>query len=79
MMALPSKPSFLVSSFRVWILACGWLLIMPLTKSLSKLRSPQANSELFFFQTRMKVDVNIVLPSEIVVWTAFTNKPQVNR
>lgn len=32
----------------------------------------QANSELYFFQMRMKMDVNIVLPSEIVVWTTYT-------
>lgn len=31
----------------------------------------QANSELYFFQMRMKMDVNIVRPSEIVVWTAY--------
>ena len=31
----------------------------------------QANSELYFFQMRMKMDVNIVRPAEIVVWTAF--------
>ena len=32
----------------------------------------QANSELFFFQMRMKMDVNIVRPAEIVVHTAYT-------
>lgn len=31
----------------------------------------QANSELFFFQMRMKMDVNIVRPAEIVVHTAY--------
>lgn len=31
----------------------------------------QANSELYFFQMRMKMDVNIVRPAEIVVWTAY--------
>lgn len=31
----------------------------------------QANSELFFFQMRMKMDVNIVRPGEIVVHTAY--------
>lgn len=31
----------------------------------------QANSELFFFQARMKVDVNIVRPAEIIVHTAY--------
>ncbi len=34
----------------------------------------QANSELFFFQMRMKMDVNIVRPSEIVVHTAYKKK-----
>lgn len=37
-----------------------------------KVERLQANSELYFFQMRMKVDVNIVLPAEIVVWTAYT-------
>lgn len=32
----------------------------------------QNNSELYFFQMRMKMDVNIVLPAELVVWTAYT-------
>lgn len=32
----------------------------------------QSNSELFFFQMRMKMDVNIVKPAEIVVHTAYT-------
>jgi hypothetical protein len=31
----------------------------------------QSNSELFFFQMRMKMDVNIVRPAEIVVHTAY--------
>ena len=31
----------------------------------------QANSELFCFQMRMKMDVNIVRPAEIVVHTAY--------
>ena len=34
-------------------------------------RRLQANSELFFFQMRMKMDVNIVRPAEIVVHTAY--------
>lgn len=33
----------------------------------------QANSEMYFFQMRMKMDVNIVRPAEIVLWTAYTN------
>ena len=32
----------------------------------------QSNSELFFFQMRMKMDVNIVRPAEIIVHTAYT-------
>ena len=31
----------------------------------------QSNSELFFFQMRMKMDVNIVRPAEIIVHTAY--------
>ena len=36
-----------------------------------KVERLQANSELYFFQMRMKMDVNIVRPAEIVVWTAY--------
>jgi len=32
----------------------------------------QNNSELYFFQMRMKMDVNIVLPGDIIVWTAYS-------
>lgn len=32
----------------------------------------QANSELYFFQMRMKMDVNIVRPAEIVLHSAYT-------
>lgn len=39
-----------------------------------KVEPLQANSELYFFQMRMKADVNIVLPSEIIVHTAYTRK-----
>lgn len=35
----------------------------------------QSNSELFFFQMRMKMDVNIVHPAEIVVHTAYKKAP----
>lgn len=38
-----------------------------------KVERLQANSELYFFQMRMKMDVNIVRPAEIVCWTAYTN------
>ena len=37
----------------------------------------QANSELFFFQMRMKMDVNIVRPAEIVVHTAYKKKTEI--
>ncbi len=35
----------------------------------------QSNSELYFFQMRMKMDVNIVRPAEIVVHTAYKKAP----
>jgi len=35
----------------------------------------QSNSELFFFQMRMKMDVNIVRPAEMVVHTAYQKAP----
>ena len=38
-----------------------------------KVERLQANSELYFFQMRMKMDVNIVRPAEIVFWTAYKN------
>lgn len=38
-----------------------------------KIDQLQSNSEMYFFQMRMKMDVNIVNPSEIVVWTAYKN------
>ena len=37
-----------------------------------KIAPLQANSELYFFQMRMKMDVNIVRPAEIVLWTPYT-------
>ena len=36
-----------------------------------KVERLQANSELFFFQMRMKMDVNIVRPAELVIHTAY--------
>ena len=38
-----------------------------------KIDKLQANSELYFFQMRMKMDVNIARPAEIVCWTAYAN------
>lgn len=52
--------------------SCLWMGVDYATDQESVKISPlQANSELYFFQMRMKVDVNIVLPSEIVVWTTY--------
>ncbi len=36
-----------------------------------KVEPLQANSELYFFQMRMKMDVNFARPSEVVVWTTY--------
>ena len=41
-----------------------------------KVERLQANSELYFFQMRMKMDVNIVRPAEIVCWTAYKNQDE---
>lgn len=38
-----------------------------------KVERLQNNSELYFFQMRMKMDVNIARPAEIVCWTAYKN------
>ena len=52
--------------------SCLWMAVDYATDQDSvKIEKLQANSELYFFQMRMKVDVNIVLPSEIVVWTTY--------
>ncbi len=37
-----------------------------------KVERLQANSELYFFQMRMKMDVNIVNPAEIILYSAYT-------
>lgn len=59
--------------------SCLWLGCDYATDQESVKISPlQANSELYFFQMRMKVDVNIVLPSEIVVWTTYKYKVAVS-
>lgn len=39
-----------------------------------KIAPLQNNSEMWFFQMRLKVDVNIVLPSEIILWTTYKKK-----
>lgn len=52
--------------------SCLWMGVDYATDQESvKVAKLQANSELYFFQMRMKVDVNIVLPSEIVLWTTY--------
>lgn len=52
--------------------SCLWMGVDYATDQDSLVVEPlQNNSELYFFQMRMKADVNIVLPSEIVVWTTY--------
>lgn len=52
--------------------SCLWMGVDYATDQESvKVEKLQANSEMYFFQMRMKIDVNIVLPSEIVLWTAY--------
>lgn len=59
--------------------SCLWMGVDYATDQESvKVEKLQANSELYFFQMRMKVDVNIVLPSEIVVWTTYKYKVAVS-
>ena len=38
-----------------------------------KVERLQANSEMYFFQMRLKMDVNLVRPGEIIVWTPYKN------
>ena len=38
----------------------------------------QANSELYFFKMLLKVDVNIVRPGEIVIWTPYVSSATVS-
>lgn len=54
--------------------SCLWMGVDYATDESSiKVAPLQNNSELYFFQMRLKMDVNIVRPSEIVVWTAYKN------
>lgn len=70
---MPEHTIFL-GKFTTGIDSCLWMGVDYATDQESvKVERLQANSELYFFQMRMKVDVNIVLPSEIVVWTAYKN------
>ena len=68
---MPEHTIFL-GKFTSGIDSCLWMGVDYATDHESvKVERLQANSELYFFQMRMKVDVNIVLPSEIVAWTAY--------
>lgn len=68
---IPEHTIFL-GKFTTGMDSCLWMGVDYATDQESvKVERLQANSELYFFQMRMKVDVNIVLPSEIVVWTAY--------
>jgi hypothetical protein len=61
-----------LGKFTTGLDSCLWMGVDYATDQESvKVERLQANSELYFFQMRMKVDVNIVLPSEIVVWTTY--------
>ena len=60
--------------FTTGIDSCLWAGVDYATDQTSvKVEKLQANSSLWFVQMRMKMDVNIVRPSEIVVWTAYGN------
>lgn len=68
---VPEHTIFL-GKFTSDINSCLWMGVDYATDQESvKIERLQANSELYFFQMRLKVDVNIVLPSEIIVWTAY--------
>lgn len=70
---IPSSTIFL-GKFTSGMDSCLWMGVDYATDQESvKVERLQANSEMYFFQMRMKVDVNIVLPSEIVVWTNYAN------
>lgn len=69
---IPEHTIFL-GKFTTGMDSCLWMGVDYATDQESvKVERLQANSELYFFQMRMKVDVNIVLPSEIVLWSAYT-------
>ena len=54
--------------------SCLWMAIDYSTDEESvKVERLQANSELYFFQMRMKMDINLVRPSEIIIWTPYKN------
>ncbi len=57
--------------------SCLWMAIDYSTDEESvKVERLQANSEMYFFQMRMKMDINLVRPGEIVVWTPYQNVAQ---
>lgn len=54
--------------------SCLWMAIDYSTDEESvKVERLQANSEMYFFQMRMKMDINLVRPGELVVWTPYAN------
>lgn len=54
--------------------SCLWMAIDYSTDEESvKVERLQANSEMYFFQMRLKMDVNLVRPGEIIVWTPYKN------
>lgn len=54
--------------------SCLWMSVDYSTDEESvKVERLQANSELYFFQMRLKMDVNLVRPGELVVWTPYAN------
>ncbi len=70
---LPTGTIFL-GKFSQGVDSCLWMAVDYATDEDSiKIERLQANSELYFFQMRLKMDVNIARPSEIVVWTPYTN------
>ena len=67
-----TEQTIVLGKFTTGIDSCLWMGVDYATDQESvKVEKLQANSELYFFQMRMKADVNIVLPSEIVVWTTY--------
>lgn len=69
-----TENTIVLGKFSKDIDSCLWMAVDYATDQESvKVERLQANSELYFFQMRLKMDVNIVLPSEIVVWTNYDN------
>jgi hypothetical protein len=67
-----TEQTIALGKFTTGMDSCLWMGVDYATDQESvKVEPLQANSELYFFQMRMKVDVNIVLPSEIIVWTTY--------